>query len=205
LVEARHGGDGQPKLLAVLDIDRAALGAEAARLSVAAGTIAVEVIDRATWEAMRRLALTGMVQFTHDSRVLHRATALGDEATGMVAPHRSAADLLAEAGRALRMAKVLAAGGFPEEVPALLGKALGKAAAAWLAEHNELPAGTSAAADGEIRRLVEAKQLPAEALVLLDAMQSSAGCPEGGALERLFSAAERVLAAGDENVVKAAA
>jgi hypothetical protein len=205
LVEARHGGDGQPKLLAVLDIDRAALGAEAARLSAAAGTIAIEVIDRATWEAMRRLALTGMVQFTHDSRVLHRAPSFGEDAAGPVASHRSPADLLAEAGRALRMAKVLAAGGFPEEVPALLGKALAKVAAARLAERNELPAGASAAADGEIRRLVDAKHLPAEALQLLDAMQSSAGCPEGRALERLLSAAERVLAGGDENVVKAAA
>jgi hypothetical protein len=103
------------------------------------------------------------------------------------------------------MAKALAAGGFPEEVPALLGKALAKAAAARLAERDELPAGASAAADGEIRRLVEGKHLPAEALQLLDALQSNAGCPEGGALERLLSAAERVLAAGRENDVKAAA
>ena len=34
-----------------------------------------------------------------------------------------------EAQRALRMAKVLASGGFPEEAPALLAKVLQKAAA----------------------------------------------------------------------------
>jgi hypothetical protein len=194
LVEARHGADGRPKLLAVLDVDPAALAAEAVRLSSSAGAVAVEAIDRATWHTMRRLAATGLVQFTHESRVLHRAPSLGDDAAPSAAPDRRATDLMAEAERALRMAKVLAAGGFPEEAPALLARALAKAAAARLAERAELPVGASTAADPDIRRLVESKVLPAEAIDLLDATQPSAGCPDAAAVGALISAAERVLA-----------
>ena len=144
---------------------------------------------------MRRLALTGMLQFTQSSRVLHRAPGFGEDAAGPIASHRSAADLLAEAERALRMARVLAAGGFPEEVPALLAKALEKVAAARLAERNELPVGASSATDADIRRLVEREVLPHGALAILDASQPSAGVPVGEDVNALVSMAEQVLAA----------
>jgi hypothetical protein len=206
LIEARHGADGRPKLLAVLDLSQAALAAEAARLSATAGAVAVETIDRATWLAMRRLAASGLVQFTHESRMLHRAASFGeDTATAEVAPDGRAADLVDEAERALCMAKVLAAGGFPEEAPVLLAKALGKAAAARLAERGELPAGASTAADADVRRLVERKVMPTQALELLDATQPSAGCPDGGTVTRLLAAAERVLAASGGHDVRTAA
>jgi hypothetical protein len=205
LVEARHSADGRPRLLAVLDLDQAALAAEAARISATAGAVAVEAIDRATWTAMRRLAATGLVQFTHESRVLHRAPSFGEDVVAPVAPDRRIADLMAEADRALRMAKVLAAGGFPEEAPTLLARALAKVAAARLAERGELPTAAPIASDADIRRLVERKDLSAEALDLLDATQPSAGCPDADAVARLMSAAERVLAANGASEVKAAA
>jgi hypothetical protein len=206
LIEARHGADGRPKLLAVLDLDQAALAAEVVRLSASAAGIAFEAIDRATWLAMRRLAASGLVQFTHESRMLHRAASLDeDTVSAPVAPDGRAADLMAEAERALRMAKVLAAGGFPEEAPALLAKALAKAAAGRLAERHELPAAASSAADADIRRLVERKVMPTEALDLLDATQPSAGCPDPATVAQLLATAERVLAMSGSKELKAAA
>src|SRR5204862_241847 len=129
LIEARQGGDGCMRVLAVLDLDRDALKAEAKRLSSVEGTgPAVEIIDRATWLAMRRLQSSGIVQLVDGtSRVLHRAPALADtevEDAANAAKARAAA-LRAQAERALRMARVLAAGGFPEEAAPLLAKAIG--------------------------------------------------------------------------------
>src|SRR5580704_14719077 len=206
LIEARHGADGRAKLLAVLDLDQAALAAEVVRLSASAAGIAFEAIDRATWLAMRRLAASGLVQFTHESRMLHRAASLDeDTVSAPVAPDGRAADLMAEAERALRMAKVLAAGGFPEEAPALLAKALAKAAAGRLAERHELPAAASSAADADIRRLVEREVMPTEALDLLDATQPSSGCPDPATVAQLLATAERVLAMSGSKELKAAA
>ena len=194
LVEARHGADGRPKLFAVLDLDPPALTAEAARLSVA-GTVAVETIDRATWLAMRRLAGAGLLQFSRESRVLHRAAAFDEPGAEAMAPDQRFGQLMAEAQRALRMAKVLAAGGFPEEAPALLAKVLQKAAAARMAERSELPVGVAAATDTDIRRLVEHGALPADALPILDASQPSAGPPADDVVDALIAAAEQIVAA----------
>jgi hypothetical protein len=83
--------------------------------------------------------------------------------------------LLAEAQRTLRMAKVLVSGGFPEEAPALLAKALQKAGAAQMAERAELHTAASAATDADIRALVQRGVLPGDALAILDASQPSAG------------------------------
>src|SRR5258707_6424102 len=62
LIEARTGGDGSVRVLVVLDLAGEELAAEARRHEArAAGAPAVEVIDRATWLAMRRLAASGMI------------------------------------------------------------------------------------------------------------------------------------------------
>ncbi|HWN53385.1 MAG TPA: DEAD/DEAH box helicase, partial [Xanthobacteraceae bacterium] len=119
LAEARHGIDGRPKLLVVLDLDPPTLAAETARLS-SVDSIAVDVLDRATWLAMQRFAASGLLQFTHESRLLHRSATLAEQAADAPAPDQRSGQLMAEAQRALRMAKVLASGGFPEEAPALL-------------------------------------------------------------------------------------
>jgi hypothetical protein len=198
LVEARRGADGRPKLLAVLDLDPPTFAADLARLS-ASGDVAVDAVDRATWLAMRRLAGTGLLQFTHESRVLHRSAAFHEEGVEAAAPDQRSAELMAEAERALRMAKVLAAGGFPEEVPALLAKVLQKAGAVRMAERAELPAGASTATDTDIRRLVEQGALPADALAILDASQPSAGAAADDDLAALVATAEQLLTAvGDD-------
>src|SRR5262249_31476294 len=165
LVEARHGIDGRPKLLVVLDLDPPTLAAETARLS-AADSVAVDVVDRATWVAMQRFAASGLLQFTHESRLLHRSAMLAEQHADAPAPDQRSGQLMAEAQRALRMAKVLASGGFPEEVPALLAKVLQKAGAAWMADRTELPAGASTASDTDIRRLVQRGEFPADALAI---------------------------------------
>jgi hypothetical protein len=194
LVEARHGADGRPKLLAVLDVDQAALTDEVARLS-SSSTVAVDVIDRPTWLTMRRLATSGLLQFTHESRVLHRSAALNEEGAESSSPDERSAQLLAEAQRSLGMAKVLASGGFPEEAPALLARVLQKAAAARMAERAELPTGATAATDMDIRRLIEQDVLPADALAILDASQPSAGPQVDDDIKVLIAAAEQFLAA----------
>ena len=75
LIEARTGGDGRVRLLAVLDLDGEALAAEAKRHEARREVgPAVEVIDRPTWLAMRRLAASGMITLAEgQSRVLHQS------------------------------------------------------------------------------------------------------------------------------------
>ena len=62
LIEARTGADGRVRLLAVLDVEGETLAAEAKRHETRRDAApAVEVIDRPTWLAMRRLAAGGMI------------------------------------------------------------------------------------------------------------------------------------------------
>jgi len=194
LVETRLGNGGELRLMAVLDLDQPAIAAERARLP-AAGSVAVDLIDRATWFAMQRLAATGLLQFTHESRVLHRSAGLGEGAVEAPLARERAVELATEAERALRMARVLAAGGFPEEAPALLAKALHKAAAARMAQRAELPIGAVSASDHEIRSLIEGGALPVAALTILDAARSGTSLPGADKVEALLAAAEHVLAA----------
>jgi superfamily II DNA or RNA helicase len=83
LVEARVRGDGAVQMLAVLDLEKDALAAEAGRLAaaIAEGAPAVEVIDRATWACVQRLEAIGMLQRVETpARVLHRAPDLAEAA-----------------------------------------------------------------------------------------------------------------------------
>jgi hypothetical protein len=194
LAEARHGIDGRLKLLIVFDLDAPALAAETTRLS-SVDTVAVDVVDRTTWLTMQRFAASGLLQFTHQARLLHRSAALAEQGVDAPAPDQRSGQLIAEAERALRMAKVLASGGFPEEMPGLLARVLQKAGAARMAERHELPAGASTATDMDIRRLVERGDLPADALAILDATQPSADMPADDMIDGLVSTAERILRA----------
>jgi len=200
LAEARHGIDGRPKLLVVFDLDAPTLAAETARLA-SADSVAVDVVDRATWLAMQRFAASGLLQFTHESRLLHRSAALIEQRADAPAADQRSGHLIEEAQRALRMAKVLASGGFPEETPALVAKVLQKAGAARMAERSELPAGASTASDTDIRRLVERAEFPAEALAILDASQPSAGPPAPDSVNALVSTAEQILMAIGRDVL----
>jgi hypothetical protein len=207
LIEARRGADGRPRVLAVLDLDADALAAEVKRLQERRDETApaVEIVDRPTWLAMRRLETSGMLSLTEGAiRVLHRAA---DFATGPAAGHQAAraSDLQREAERSLRMAKVLAAGGFAEEAPALIAKTLGCLAAAKLAELGELAQGASTATPQQLRDLVERRALPALAATALDGLWPAAGAPSRGELADLLTATEQLVAGrmGEEKAAKA--
>jgi SNF2 domain-containing protein/helicase-like protein len=84
LVEARERADGTVQMLAVLDLEKEALAAEAERLAaaMAEGAPAVEIIDRATWACVERLQAIGMLQRAQmPARLLHRAT--GSDPAGL--------------------------------------------------------------------------------------------------------------------------
>jgi hypothetical protein len=60
------------RLFLVLDADPARIAAEQARLS--ASTPKTEILDRAAWETLRRLAEAGLIGFTETrARILHQA------------------------------------------------------------------------------------------------------------------------------------
>jgi hypothetical protein len=199
LVEARQGGDGRVRLLAVLDLDRDVLKAEAKRfMSVEGSGPAVEVIDRATWLSVRRLQSSGFVQLVDgQSRILHRAPELADtglEDAANAAKARAVA-LRGQAKRALRMARVLADGGFPEEALSLLGKAIRHGGAARLVEMAELDADVTMATPTQIRELVDRKALPLQAIATLNVMAEAAGAPSGAEVDRLLEATAEAMAA----------
>ncbi len=220
LIEARTRGDGRLGVLAVLDLAPEALAAEAARLAAQSagdqGTsgsgLAVEVIDRATWATMQRLQASGILQRVEGPvRVLHRAAEFAepdplaaafvpdaDHGLAVDQDHRAAraAELLAAAERSLRMAQVLVGGGFPEEAPPLIAKAIGQGAAARLSALGELPAGSAMATPLQIRSLIERNALPPQtANALADASPRAA--PSRAELDGLLAAAAQVLAACD--------
>jgi superfamily II DNA or RNA helicase len=197
LIESRQDGDGRIRMLVVLDLDRGGLSAEAKRLAVAAaGGPLVEVIDRSTWLAMQRLLSTGIVQLAHGpARVLHRAPKLADtEEESTAAAKARAAALREQADRAIRMARALAAGGFPEEALPLLSKAIAHAGAAMLAAFGELPADISTATSAQIRELVDRRALPSQAVTVIDGLSPTSGTPSGAEVERLLESTAEALA-----------
>lgn len=77
---------------------------------------APERIDRATFEAIERLVEAGVLQFTsEDHRRLYRSFALEEKDGWRDRQLAAARDLFARAERKIRMAGVLAGGGFPAE------------------------------------------------------------------------------------------
>jgi len=189
LVEARQIGEGLPRLLAVLDVGAEVLVEERKR---PVSGLTVEFIDWAAWSAMQRLVEAGLLHFAHEARVLHRSpalqveTAAGDER----APDRARASrAMAEADRALRMAKTLAAGGFPEEAPPLLARSLRAMVEALTAARG---AASAVGSDAEIRGLIESGALPPEALSVLEAAADGASDAN---LDPMFAATARIMTA----------
>ncbi len=83
LLQARKAADGQEVLLVVLDGDAAAVGAERERLADSAETGAprIEVLDRATYEAIERLTGAGLLHATAEGQTeLVRSPRLADPA-----------------------------------------------------------------------------------------------------------------------------
>jgi len=177
LIETHTGGDGRVRLLVVLDLDREALAAEAKRYE-AHGEVgpAVEVIDQPTWLAMRRLAANGIVTMAEgSSRLLQQLPDCAAAADRSYDSEKRSSELRTEAERSLRMARVLAAGGFPEEALPLTAKAIGIGAAARLAALGELPAAVSTATPAQIRDLVDRGAFASQAEAALSALWSPAG------------------------------
>ncbi len=198
LIEERRSHDRRACLLVVLDVDSEALAVEASRAATN-GAPLTEFVDLRTWQTMRRLAAAGLVQFTNEARELYRSPALPAEALAGDGSDRRGAEAIAEADRALRMARALTDAGFPEEGPALCARALRAMASALLAARGEALAGAPVAADADIGRLVERGALPAEALGLLDAVRSA---PRGATVEDvapLLSSTSRILTAIQRN------
>jgi superfamily II DNA or RNA helicase len=196
LIEARRRGDGELCVLAVLDLDRDALAAEAARLAAQTGSAAVEVIDRANWLAMRRLQSGGILQLIEGPvRVLHRAAGFAEADAPPGSAAMRAAELARQAERSLRMARVLATGGFPEEAPPLIAKAIGHGAAARLSALGELADGGAMATPAQIQALIERGMLPSQAATTLAGLWPAAGAPSGAEVSDLLDATAQVLAA----------
>ena len=207
LIEARTGGDGHVRLLAVLDLDGAALAAEA-KLHEAHREVgpAVEVIDRPSWLTMRRLAASGMITLAEgQSRVLHQSPDFVAAADPSFDPQARATELRGEAERMLRMARVLAAGGFPEEALPLIAKAIGIGAAARLAALGEIAAGVSVATPAQIRDLVDRGILAAQAEAALSDLWSVAGGRTVANVESLIGMGALAIAGLDESNNKRAA
>jgi hypothetical protein len=137
LLTSRKGSDGKEVFVAVLDADAATVVREREHLAQAAGTtspdaavpgaasiegLAVEVMDRATHEAIERLTASGVLHAAGEGvRDLVRSPSLPPPAE-VAARQRLAkcAEWLGGAERKLRMALLLAQGGFAEEaMPAL--------------------------------------------------------------------------------------
>jgi len=207
LIEARTDGDGRVRLLAVLDLEGEALAAEAKRQEARREVgLAVEVIDRPTWLTMLRLAASGMIALAEgQSRVLHRSPDFAVAADPSLDPQARATKLRGEAERSLRMARVLAAGGFPEESLPLIAKAIGIGAAARLAALGELAAGVSIATPAQVRDLVDRGILAAQAEAALSALWSVAGGRSIADVESLIGMGALAIAGLDESNTKRAA
>ena len=207
LIEARTAGDGRVRLLAVLDLEGEALAAEAKRHEARREVgPAVEVIDRSTWLAMRRLSASGMITLAEgQSRVLHQSPDFAAGADPSFEPQARAAELRGEADRSLRMARVLAAGGFSDEALPLIAKAIGIGAAARLAALGELAAGVSMATPAQVRDLVDRGILAAQAEAALSELWSVAGGRAVADVESLIGMGTFAIAGLDERNTKSAA
>ncbi len=196
-IEVQGGPGGALRMLAVLDLDAEALASEADRLGrrAEAASLPIEVVDRAAWLAIQRLSRSGMVELSGGARrVLYVSPELADLERATDRPVAPSSRWRDEADRALRMASVLAAGGFPEEAPSLFGKALRCAMAARLGT-SEKAAGPPPSQPDEMRRLIEPIGLPAEAESVLACLQPDAAPPTAADAADLARSTGRLVAA----------
>ena len=203
LVEARTGNDGRLRVLAVLDLAGEALAEETQRHAAvaAAGGPVVQVIDRASFLAMRRLAASGLIALAEgEARVLHQAAEFAAAADPAGDARERTAELTVQAERSLRMARVLAAGGFAEEALPLVGKAIAGAAGAKLAALGELATAATLATPTQMRDLIARGAFRPEAEAVLGALWSGRSTDAAALIEQ----AALVLAGLGEPQAKAA-
>jgi hypothetical protein len=160
LLTSRKGSDGREVFVAVLDADAASVVREREHLAQAAAEadaaspgatsdkgLAVEVLDRATHEAIERLTASGLLhaggEGGHD---LVRSPSLPPPAEAVTRQRLAkCAEWLGGAERKLRMALLLAQGGFAEEAMPALNACLDLANHARAAMHGE----TAVEAEGD--------------------------------------------------------
>jgi hypothetical protein len=172
LIEAHCGADGNETLLVVLEPQAAA--AERQRQAESGGQ-PVEVIDRATWESIQRLSGAGMLQAGGgERRPLFRSQRLPADAADHARERLAqSADSLCAAERKLRMALLLAQGGFAAEAMPALDECLALAA--------------------EARRLI-ASEAPAQPVVLAEPAGPMRPAEEiAGAIESMLGEVRRSL------------
>lgn len=178
-IDLQTGPGGERRILAVLDLDAEALSGEIERLGRREGApgLPVEVIDRVTWLTLRRLARSGIVDLISGSRrILHVSPEFAEIETPSIAP-TLAMGWREEAERAIRMASVLAVGGFPEEAPPLLAKALRCALTADLPLGGEPDVDPSKTDAHQVHGLLDRGGLSGEAERLLAALQLEPATP----------------------------
>jgi hypothetical protein len=172
LLTSRKGNDGKEVFVAVLDADAATVAREREHLAQAAGTcssdgaspdtaseaatspgtasiegLAVEIMDRATHDAIERLTATGLLHAGgEDAHDLVRSPSLPPPAEAATRQRLAkCAEWLGGAERKLRMALLLAQGGFAEEAMPALNACLDLANSARAAMNGE----TEVAADAD--------------------------------------------------------
>ncbi|HEX4179575.1 MAG TPA: DEAD/DEAH box helicase [Caulobacteraceae bacterium] len=171
-------GPGGVRVLAVLDLEADALTAEIERLNSPEGGVQAEVVDRATWLTLRRLVSSGIMKVAGESpRVLHTAAEFADANPPADAHAHQAVEWRGEAERMVRMAGVLAAGGFPEEVPPLLMKALHHVVAARGLAAGEGPADLLLSEPEQIRALLGSSFSSVDIESVLAALRPGADTP----------------------------
>jgi hypothetical protein len=128
LIERHRNDAGAETVLLVMDGTPADLDHERRLLGDAT---TVEIIEYSTWEAMARLQAAGLLKLSGTGEALHRSASLDRAAepvpnAGRLRNLQAANEWLNQAERKLRMASLLADGGFLEEAAPSLAEA------AWL-------------------------------------------------------------------------
>ena len=197
MIEIQTDPGGAARMLAVLDLDASGLACESERLSRRQGapSLPVEVVDRATWVTLRRLARSGIVNLTSGSRrILHISPEFA-EPDAAYSSNQQAHVWREEAERAIAMASVLTAGGFPEEAPPLLEKALRCAVAVRQLAAGEQTVDPSTTNAEQAHDLLKQSELSVEAERVLAALRSGAVTPNPADAAELARSTTRLVAA----------
>ena len=198
LIEVTTHPSGVQRMLVVLDLAADELARETMRLSKSQdpAALSIEVVDRATWLALRRLAKSGMLSMTDaQRRVLHVSPDLAEPGPAADEQAARTSGWRAEADRSVKMAAVLAAGGFPEEAPPLLAKALRHALAARLNLSGQAPVEASLADLEQLGRLVRQGHHPSDTSRVLAALRPDATPPTAADAADLARSTTRLIAA----------
>jgi superfamily II DNA or RNA helicase len=130
LIERYRRDEGGETMVVVMEGASIASNDERQRLVEAAeqaGIAAIEIIERSAWETIRRLAGAGIIRLSEAGELLHRSPTLDqppepEDRTRRMRNRQAALDWLGQADRKLRMATLLADGGFAEEALPPLGE-----------------------------------------------------------------------------------